>query len=820
VDKAKHVAIYHAVLEGESCQKARQDLTDMVRDAEAKNPGKPRALFLDIDGHRNSAGGWDNEAEELQYWVLDRLLPFLTEATVPMVKVENGSAQDNLVPACAPPGKQSSAEGRFVRLDGKPGNDLSHWSAVSDYPEWRKADMAWASRLDADKDVGKYYLRDLGRDEGETIQAYPWTVLKTKVMVVLGRKGTLVRVPCAESTKGSGTGAPFWERSPNSVRHPAKPHRPGMLLVADKQLAFSHGPGVEQGLWALPRNERRAFAKHVVASLTAHHHYRCIGCDGPFEERSPTLRVVHWRRSPVAAPEPVTPWVPVAGFVHPGCQDALTQIDSFTAFFRRSKTDLRTQVLLGTTSMAAALFYEYSEHGEPSGDALSQLEPYARLTSGRDMINSWDEAWAPLRDTAAVDVIKVAIREIAADPSRFEFDEETGQIEFEAPPHFDEVAEYADFDLESFLKDAIAGGLRKEAGLCANCDEKIELGEIAWDDGHGWTHCTPECARVPAVDANQLRCWGGRPEDWVGATEEERHRHWVAAAIVHVMQVFGDLGTMSGEVSDDAGFDPGHPSRFLAKTMRNRSKQRSLFKKIGLDRFGAALTSEEVYQIFHAYCVDGRHPWACPDCGIQFAAEWQDSVPPLDWSCPECNEWPEGLPPDGTRVRALKERYYAVVENSGTLDEDTARKFAAECEDQLNRGSMDPVPAGSVGIVFEAYQASSMDHAGEDCLGPFTGHVTVAFPKSDQPLRVGTNLHSDRYNTLWRGQAMKPEDFEILDTPCTKSAGCWGGYACSAHRRAFRPLCPLGISERPKDPLLYSITLHQSVGRELRVPEL
>ena len=40
-------------------EKAAKDLVSLVYAAEKKEPGKPRTLYLDIDGHRNAQGRFD-----------------------------------------------------------------------------------------------------------------------------------------------------------------------------------------------------------------------------------------------------------------------------------------------------------------------------------------------------------------------------------------------------------------------------------------------------------------------------------------------------------------------------------------------------------------------------------------------------------------------------------------------------------------------------------------------------------------------------------------------------------------------------------------
>ena len=55
------VALYHRVMRWENFEKAAKDLVSLVYVAEKKEPGKPRILYLDIDGHRNAQGRYDED---------------------------------------------------------------------------------------------------------------------------------------------------------------------------------------------------------------------------------------------------------------------------------------------------------------------------------------------------------------------------------------------------------------------------------------------------------------------------------------------------------------------------------------------------------------------------------------------------------------------------------------------------------------------------------------------------------------------------------------------------------------------------------------
>ena len=93
------VALYHRVLRRENFEKAAKDLVSLVYAAEKKEPGKPRILYLDIDGHRNAQNGFDVDMLELQKeFGLNFLLPFLTEIHFPMISMRNNNEQRNDVP--------------------------------------------------------------------------------------------------------------------------------------------------------------------------------------------------------------------------------------------------------------------------------------------------------------------------------------------------------------------------------------------------------------------------------------------------------------------------------------------------------------------------------------------------------------------------------------------------------------------------------------------------------------------------------------------------------------------------------------------------
>jgi hypothetical protein len=93
------VALYHRVYAHEGFEHAAKILFDLVRAAQDQAPNKPRQLFLDIDGHRNTKGGFDADMAELQTEFLATfLLPFLTVAHTPLLDGVRNPNQRNDLP--------------------------------------------------------------------------------------------------------------------------------------------------------------------------------------------------------------------------------------------------------------------------------------------------------------------------------------------------------------------------------------------------------------------------------------------------------------------------------------------------------------------------------------------------------------------------------------------------------------------------------------------------------------------------------------------------------------------------------------------------
>ena len=58
---ADAVALYHIVYNHEGFEESAQALFKLIQRAQSLSPGKKRILYLDIEGHRNSDGSFDND---------------------------------------------------------------------------------------------------------------------------------------------------------------------------------------------------------------------------------------------------------------------------------------------------------------------------------------------------------------------------------------------------------------------------------------------------------------------------------------------------------------------------------------------------------------------------------------------------------------------------------------------------------------------------------------------------------------------------------------------------------------------------------------
>lgn len=92
----KGIAIQHTVFAEENFQTAARMIYKLIYTAQQNFPNQKRILYLDIEGHRNGAGGYDHDMMELQKdFILGFLMPYITAVHMPLISVENKKLQKN-----------------------------------------------------------------------------------------------------------------------------------------------------------------------------------------------------------------------------------------------------------------------------------------------------------------------------------------------------------------------------------------------------------------------------------------------------------------------------------------------------------------------------------------------------------------------------------------------------------------------------------------------------------------------------------------------------------------------------------------------------
>ena len=91
--------IHYTVPADEGFEQSARALFALVQQASHQNAGRPRHLHLEIEGHTNAAGGFDQEMLKLQRdFVCGALLPYLTRASTPLLEAKNPGAQTEVIP--------------------------------------------------------------------------------------------------------------------------------------------------------------------------------------------------------------------------------------------------------------------------------------------------------------------------------------------------------------------------------------------------------------------------------------------------------------------------------------------------------------------------------------------------------------------------------------------------------------------------------------------------------------------------------------------------------------------------------------------------
>jgi len=93
------VSIYHVVGEDDGFEEAAQDVFDLLKESQDRFPGWPRVLYLDVNGHLDEDGRFEDEMVELQQeFLIAAMGRFFTALALPIVAVVNPDGQDDEVP--------------------------------------------------------------------------------------------------------------------------------------------------------------------------------------------------------------------------------------------------------------------------------------------------------------------------------------------------------------------------------------------------------------------------------------------------------------------------------------------------------------------------------------------------------------------------------------------------------------------------------------------------------------------------------------------------------------------------------------------------
>ena len=96
---ADKIALYHRIMRRENFEKVAKDLFALLKSAQVKFPNKDRVLYIDIDGHKNSKGGYDQDMFELQKdFGIGFLGKYFAEVYLPLGDFENPNPQCNDIP--------------------------------------------------------------------------------------------------------------------------------------------------------------------------------------------------------------------------------------------------------------------------------------------------------------------------------------------------------------------------------------------------------------------------------------------------------------------------------------------------------------------------------------------------------------------------------------------------------------------------------------------------------------------------------------------------------------------------------------------------
>lgn len=150
------VGLYHVVYAHETFDDAAEALLQIIQKAAREQPSGPRHLFLDIDGHRNEAGGFDPDMYELQVQFITGFLGrWLTSWTIPLSRDKR----------CESPRQYEDVPDHLTIGEGGPAVDRQKNLARTAKANGRSVyDSATGNLVDPDGSITERPKEDEGKD--------------------------------------------------------------------------------------------------------------------------------------------------------------------------------------------------------------------------------------------------------------------------------------------------------------------------------------------------------------------------------------------------------------------------------------------------------------------------------------------------------------------------------------------------------------------------------------------------------------------------------------------------------------------------------
>ena len=92
-----NIVIFYKIKEKENFEMAANRIYNLIYRIQEENPYKDRTLILEIEGHRNKSGEYDNDMFELQFdFLIDIMFPYLHALHMPLISICNEGKQKKL----------------------------------------------------------------------------------------------------------------------------------------------------------------------------------------------------------------------------------------------------------------------------------------------------------------------------------------------------------------------------------------------------------------------------------------------------------------------------------------------------------------------------------------------------------------------------------------------------------------------------------------------------------------------------------------------------------------------------------------------------